>query len=85
MQNETSGCNRGLEQDDPECDLDYTKGKGVHVPVRVAISNSLGFKEALKTKRKVVSGFLFFVVCDILYGKMGYYFNTDVYLYIEGI
>ncbi|MBO5469743.1 MAG: beta-ketoacyl-ACP synthase II [Lachnospiraceae bacterium] len=33
----------GLEQDDPECDLNYTKGEGVHVPVRVAISNSLGF------------------------------------------
>ena len=33
----------GLEQDDPECDLKYTKGEGVHVPVRVAISNSLGF------------------------------------------
>lgn len=33
----------GLEQDDPECDLDYTKEEGVHVPVRVAISNSLGF------------------------------------------
>lgn len=33
----------GLKDDDPECDLDYTKGKGVYVPVNVAISNSLGF------------------------------------------
>lgn len=33
----------GLEDDDPECDLDYTKGHGVYMPVNVAISNSLGF------------------------------------------
>lgn len=33
----------GLLHDDPECDLDYTKGKGVHKPVHIAISNSLGF------------------------------------------
>lgn len=33
----------GLTDDDPECDLDYTKGKGVYMPVNVAISNSLGF------------------------------------------
>lgn len=33
----------GLEEDDPECDLDYTKGEGIHIPVNVAISNSLGF------------------------------------------
>ena len=33
----------GLTDDDPECDLDYTKGKGVYMPVDVAISNSLGF------------------------------------------
>lgn len=33
----------GLKVDDPECDLDYTKGKGVHMPVNIAISNSLGF------------------------------------------
>lgn len=33
----------GLLHDDPECDLDYTKGKGVHQEVRAAISNSLGF------------------------------------------
>lgn len=33
----------GLKEDDPECDLDYTKGNGIHTPVRVALSNSLGF------------------------------------------
>lgn len=33
----------GLKVDDPECDLDYTKGDGVHMPVNIAISNSLGF------------------------------------------
>lgn len=33
----------GLEVDDPECDLDYCKGKGINMPVNVAISNSLGF------------------------------------------
>lgn len=33
----------GLLHDDPECDLDYTKGHGVHQELNVAISNSLGF------------------------------------------
>lgn len=33
----------GLIDDDPECDLDYTKGKGVYMTVNAAISNSLGF------------------------------------------
>jgi 3-oxoacyl-[acyl-carrier-protein] synthase II len=33
----------GLEVDDPECDLDYTKGEGVSMEVNCAISNSLGF------------------------------------------
>ncbi|MDE6433269.1 MAG: beta-ketoacyl-ACP synthase II [Lachnospiraceae bacterium] len=33
----------GLSEDDPECDLDYTKGEGICVPVNVAMSNSLGF------------------------------------------
>ncbi len=33
----------GLEQEDPECDLDYCKGSGVQMEVRAAISNSLGF------------------------------------------
>jgi len=33
----------GLIYDDPECDLDYTKGHGVHQKVNIAISNSLGF------------------------------------------
>lgn len=33
----------GLTTDDPECDLDYTKGDGVSTPVNYAISNSLGF------------------------------------------
>ena len=33
----------GLSVDDPECDLDYTKGEGVRVNVNYAISNSLGF------------------------------------------
>lgn len=33
----------GLKEDDPECDLDYTKGHGVHMDVHAAISNSLGF------------------------------------------
>lgn len=33
----------GLKEDDPECDLDYTKGTGVYMDIRAAISNSLGF------------------------------------------
>ena len=33
----------GLLETDPECDLDYCKGEGVHMPVRAAITNSLGF------------------------------------------
>ena len=33
----------GLMVDDPECDLDYTKGDGVSMEVNYAISNSLGF------------------------------------------
>ena len=33
----------GLTVDDPECDLDYTKGEGVAMEVNCAISNSLGF------------------------------------------
>ena len=33
----------GLTVDDPECDLDYTKGEGVSMDVNYAITNSLGF------------------------------------------
>lgn len=33
----------GLEVEDEECDLNYTKGQGVSADVRYAISNSLGF------------------------------------------
>lgn len=33
----------GLLVDDPECDLDYTKGDGVSMEVNYAITNSLGF------------------------------------------
>lgn len=33
----------GLKEDDPECDLDFTKGAGVYMDIRAAISNSLGF------------------------------------------
>lgn len=33
----------GLEIEDEECDLNYTKGDGVNADVRYAISNSLGF------------------------------------------
>lgn len=33
----------GLKVDDPECTLDYVKGGGRHMQVRVALSNSLGF------------------------------------------
>lgn len=33
----------GLAVDDPECDLDYTKGEGVNMDVNYAITNSLGF------------------------------------------
>lgn len=33
----------GLEVDDEECDLNYTKGDGVNADVNYALSNSLGF------------------------------------------
>lgn len=33
----------GLQEEDPECDLDYTKGEGVSMNVNCALSNSLGF------------------------------------------
>ncbi len=33
----------GLENDDPECDLDYCKGDGINMDVNCALSNSLGF------------------------------------------
>lgn len=33
----------GLVEEDPECDLDYTKGDGVSMDVNCALSNSLGF------------------------------------------
>lgn len=33
----------GLVKEDPECDLDYTKGDGVSMEVTCALSNSLGF------------------------------------------
>lgn len=33
----------GLEHEGEGCDLDYTKGEGVPMPVQCAISNSLGF------------------------------------------
>lgn len=33
----------GLKVDDPECDLDYTKGQGVNTDVNIALNNSLGF------------------------------------------
>lgn len=33
----------GLTVDDPECDLDYTKGDGVEMNINYAITNSLGF------------------------------------------
>ena len=33
----------GLVNPDPECDLDYTPLKAKERPVRVAVSNSLGF------------------------------------------
>lgn len=33
----------GLVEEDPECDLDYTKGDGVFMDVNCALSNSLGF------------------------------------------
>lgn len=33
----------GLETEDPDCDLDYTKGDGIQTEVRCAVSNSLGF------------------------------------------
>ena len=32
-----------LQEEDPECDLDYTKGEGVSMNVNCALSNSLGF------------------------------------------
>lgn len=33
----------GLEIDDEECDLNYTKGEGVRADIRYALTNSLGF------------------------------------------
>ena len=33
----------GLKVDDPECDLDYTKGDGVSMKVKTVLTNSLGF------------------------------------------
>ena len=33
----------GYKEPDPDCDLDITPNVAVHAPVRVAISNSLGF------------------------------------------
>ena len=33
----------GLQEEDPECDLDYTKGERVSMNVNCALSNSLGF------------------------------------------
>ena len=33
----------GYQEPDPECDLDITPNEAVHMPVNVAISNSLGF------------------------------------------
>mgnify|MGYP000805716667 FL=1 len=33
----------GLQEEDPECDLDITPNKAVEMPINVAISNSLGF------------------------------------------
>lgn len=33
----------GLETEDEDCDLNYTKGEGVHREIQYAISNSLGF------------------------------------------
>lgn len=33
----------GLQEEDPECDLNYTSGSGVSMPVHAAMSNSLGF------------------------------------------
>ncbi len=33
----------GLAHPDPECDLDYCAGQGIEMPVRAALSNSLGF------------------------------------------
>lgn len=33
----------GLAEEDPECDLDYCKGKGINMPVNIALSNSMGF------------------------------------------
>ena len=35
--------NAGLENQDPECDLDVVKGEGISQDVNVVISNSLGF------------------------------------------
>lgn len=32
-----------LENPDPECDLDYVPNKGIHMPVRAFIKNSMGF------------------------------------------
>ncbi len=35
--------NVGLQESEEELDLDYVKGNGIHMPVNIALSNSLGF------------------------------------------
>ncbi len=43
LANDTIPPTIGLEEPDPECDLDYTPGKAKKVELDMAISNSLGF------------------------------------------
>lgn len=35
--------NVGLQESEEELDLDYVKGNGIHMPVKICMSNSLGF------------------------------------------
>lgn len=35
--------NVGLQESEEELDLDYVKGNGIHMPVQICMSNSLGF------------------------------------------
>jgi 3-oxoacyl-[acyl-carrier-protein] synthase II len=43
LQKQAAPPTAGLEEPDPECDLDYVPGAARQAPVRIALSNSFGF------------------------------------------